>query len=136
MKHAGETTPRLVLPSKFSDKDTELTELSRVGAHLSQWLDQDNPNHDNACKALALDRRERGSSPEHAACELAAQHVALATVTAASDTYKPQSARNNSPCREQLGPPGREPRGPDRVQRRDQPDHPVLPGQVGTDPGP
>ena len=92
--------PTVFLPRKYADKDTELTELARITAHLQQWGDSKSPNHGAARAAAGMSPQERVKSREFAQCELAAQHAALATVTRAGGTYQPQAKAVNDQYRE------------------------------------
>ena len=109
--------PTITLPQKFKDKDHELTERARAVAHAEQWANPANPNHDNARKAAAMKPAERAKSPEHAACELTAQHAAMATVTRAGGTYQPQPKAANDKLREHWAKQVSDPAGLDQFGR-------------------
>ena len=92
----------LTVPTKVKDKDRDqhLTDVSRAVAHAEQWGNPENPNHENARKAQAMKPADRAKSAEYAACELSAQSAAMAAVTRAGGTYKPQDKASNDKLRE------------------------------------
>ena len=95
----GVDVPTVSLPRKFKSPDHELTELARAVSHVQQWKDPSSPNHDSAREAAKLPEKARANSPAYAACELTAQHAALATVTRAGGTFKAQPIAYNDKFR-------------------------------------
>ena len=109
--------PTITHPAKFKNADHELTERTRVVAHAEQWTNPGNPNHDNARKAAVMKPAERQKSPEYAACELTAQHAAMAAVTRAGGTYQPQPKAANEKLREHWAKQVSTPEGLDQFGR-------------------
>ena len=109
--------PTITLPAKFKDKDHELTERARAVAHAEQWTNPDNLNYAYALKAATMKPAERLKSAEYAACELTAQHAAMAAVTRAGGTYQPQPQAANDKLREHWAKQVSTPEGLDRFGR-------------------
>ena len=112
-----EGVPTITLPTKFRDKDHELTERARGVAHAEQWANPKNPNHKEAVAAAKMTPKDRASSPEYAACELTAQHAAMAAVTRSGGTYQPQPAPANEKLREHWAKQVSTPEGLDKFGR-------------------
>ena len=109
--------PTITLPARFKDKNHELTERARAVAHAEQWANRDNPNYDNARAAAPMKPAQRLQSAEYAACELVAQHAAMAAVTRAGGTYQPQRKAANDKLREHWAKQVSDPAGLDQFGR-------------------
>ena len=106
--------PVVEVPTKFPNDAAQLTEYARAAAHVTQWADKNNPNHQNAREAAAMPHRKRPTSPQFAACEITAQYAALQTVTRTGQTYEPKSQAVNDQYRKHWVKQMSEPGGVDR----------------------